>query len=398
MRSCYILVILAFSSQFVQAQTVEISTLPSNYTQNFNSLASSGLTNTWTNGATLNGWYARNEADVNNYTIYRAGSGSSSTTGLYSLGEDADRALGSLNQNASGDIAFGVLFENTSGLTINSVTIAFSSEQWSRVETNTKGFQRVQVAYRIANSIDVSAAGLFTDEFTDVPEAYLIAQDCTTVNTSEPLIGNDNSAQISVNLPIAFADGQELFLRFYDENVGDFDLVLGVDDLSVTFFTDAVDRISGTSDYNISSYLDAAIIADIPSEGDGISYLKVSEADYLSLEDLFADFYDTDYANAAIGASSYDYVIAEMEYNTRDYTVLRKESTSDYYWGTYVVNANPAQANTAILAPHPIRDFKTGSQAVAVFDLTQASELMVAGISRCTSTDKVECAGTTEIC
>ncbi|MDW8288603.1 MAG: hypothetical protein RMJ89_11085, partial [Flammeovirgaceae bacterium] len=57
------------------------------HSENFNSLASSGTSNPWTNGTTLNGWFLFRQptsAPVA-ITTYAAGNGSSGTGGFYSF-------------------------------------------------------------------------------------------------------------------------------------------------------------------------------------------------------------------------------------------------------------------------------------------------------------------------
>ena len=385
---------------FVWAQ-VSIGSLPDTYTQNFNSLASSGTSNTWTNGTTLNGWYARNTANVSDYTTYRAGTGSSSTTGLYSFGTAAgDRALGTLNQNASGDIAYGVLFENNSGSTVQSITVAFTAEQWRRVQTNTKGYQRVTLSYQVSGSVDVSASGLLTGSFTELVEGYLIAGDSTTLAASVELDGNDaaNRWAVSVNFPVSLANGQQFFLRFYDDNVGDLDAAVAVDDLSITFSASTVSRISATSDYGIGALLDAGIVDDIPDDTDGIAYTQVSSGDMTTLASLFSDFYGGNYSNAATTAATYNYLVSQVVANGVTYELLRKDNASTYYWGTYITNTVATQDCFALQAPHPRVDSKTGEQAAAVFELSQARDLMISGIDRCTSGTYVSCSGSTSVC
>lgn len=112
------------------------------HSENFNSLASSGTSNPWTNGTTLNGWFLFRQptsAPVA-ITTYAAGNGSSGTGGFYSFGTvAADRAFGGIGSGgtyfgspASGDVAGWIAFAatNNTGAPITSVTISFSGEQW----------------------------------------------------------------------------------------------------------------------------------------------------------------------------------------------------------------------------------------------------------------------------
>ncbi|MEL6538572.1 MAG: hypothetical protein AAFQ98_24340, partial [Bacteroidota bacterium] len=190
----------------------------------------------------------------------------------------------------------------------------------------------------------------------------------------------------------------QFFLRFYDDNVGDIDAAMAVDDLSVTFSAAAETRITATSDYGISAILDAGIIDDIPDDTDGIAYTEVSEADMSTLNTLFTDFYNGNYTDAATTAAGYTYELTQVTADGSTYYLLRQGQGSTHYWGTYVRNTTAAQDCLALQAPHPKKDFRTGKQAAAIFDLTQASEFMVAGISRCTSGETVLCAGSTARC
>ena len=370
------------------------------HTENFNSLSSSGTSNTWTNNSTISGWYATN-VSTGDYTTYRAGTGSSSTTGLYSFGTGSgDRALGSLNQNASGDIAHGILMENNSGSTLTEMTISFTVEQWRRVQTSSKGNQRVQLSFQIANSIDVSSSGILNGSFVNIPEGYLITPDSTTINASSALDGNlaANRVSVSVHYPISLPDADEIFIRFYDENASGLDKALAVDDLSIGFSTDARDEITATVGYGISNYLNEGIVTDIPTESDGIAYTKVSESNFTDLETLFDAYYSSDFSTTKTEASDFDYSLVDITADGEQFYVLRKESSSTYYWGTYVRKGVPGNDCITIQSPHPVKDTHTGTQGAAVFELVDGGDFMVTGISRCTSSEYSTCSGTTSIC
>jgi hypothetical protein len=70
---------------------ISITSLDFYYSENFNSLESSGTSNTWTDNSTIPGWYS-------NRIEYRASTGSSTTGALYSFGaaSSSERALGSV--------------------------------------------------------------------------------------------------------------------------------------------------------------------------------------------------------------------------------------------------------------------------------------------------------------
>src|SRR5689334_12062653 len=68
-----------FSSSFGQ---ISITSDGFQYSQDFSSLVSSGTDVAWSNGTTLNSWYATNASG--NLATYNAGSGGSTLPGLWS--------------------------------------------------------------------------------------------------------------------------------------------------------------------------------------------------------------------------------------------------------------------------------------------------------------------------
>src|SRR2546429_864655 len=88
-------------------------------TENFDSLASSGTSLTWTDNSTIPGWYATR-------TAYTVGTGSSNTGALYSFGVAGtnpitDRALGSVASGSTRTIFFAGKLTNHTGATITSL-------------------------------------------------------------------------------------------------------------------------------------------------------------------------------------------------------------------------------------------------------------------------------------
>lgn len=408
---------LLFSFTYLLAHTVcaqvSIDDISFVYGQDFDSLTVGLFYNPWSNGSTLAGWYAISEVYIDedenidesyaDFTQYKRGDGSSSSWALYSFGSDQndpDRALGTINQNDSQDIAFGLLMTNNTGATINSITLSYTAEQWRRVDSSTKGYQAIALGYQVSNDIDASSSGLLDGIFIDLPEGNLLSSDTTTLADAVKIDGNDpsNQSNVSITFPLSFNHSQELFIRFYDPNVSGLDAALAIDDLTISFSTDVSNNISATTEHSIFSYLEISAIQKIPSEDDGHSYIKVSENDYTDLESLFSDFYSGNHAAVSAKAQPFGYVLSLITADGTTYEVLRKENTSAYFWGTFVNNTTPTKACMAIEAPHPIKDAYTGSQAAWVFNDTGSAHFIVSGMSRCTSTDKVKCAGTTTIC
>jgi len=110
------------------------------YSQNFDTLATSGSANAWANDTTVSGWHLFNK-DSAAITTYSAANGSDNAGSFYSFGTTAssERALGGIGAGgsyfgspASGAIAgwIAVAFQNTSPHALTSFTLTFNGEQW----------------------------------------------------------------------------------------------------------------------------------------------------------------------------------------------------------------------------------------------------------------------------
>ena len=104
------LVVALLANGFYVGTAVAQEPIQPMYTQDFDTLTSSGTNNPWTDNLTLLGWYS-------NRTTYSAGTGSSNAGALYSFGStsSSERALGSVASGSTGTIYYGVrLTNNTS--------------------------------------------------------------------------------------------------------------------------------------------------------------------------------------------------------------------------------------------------------------------------------------------
>lgn len=114
----------------------------SSYSQNFDSLASSGTALSWNNDGTLPGWFLFRQPTNGPVAItsYVADSGSGNSGSFYSYGSTnaSDRALGGLGSggNYFGSPAAGALagwialaLTNSSGTTINALDLSFTIDQ-----------------------------------------------------------------------------------------------------------------------------------------------------------------------------------------------------------------------------------------------------------------------------
>ncbi len=217
---------------------VSIVSLGTPYAQNFNSLASTGISNTWTDDTTLTGWYSTR-------TIYLASSGTSTTGGLYSFGTvAADRALGSIGSNTAGDIYYGARLKNNTGALVTSLAVSYTGEQWRNGGNTTQ--HRLDFAYQTGTTMTSLTAGTWTD----VDALDFIGPIATA--TAGALDGNvaANRVALSSVVPVTISPGQEIMLRWKDANDAGNDHGLAIDDLSVVAFGVPVDVEPSVSSTN----------------------------------------------------------------------------------------------------------------------------------------------------
>jgi hypothetical protein len=197
--------------------------LSGSYAQDFDTLANSGSANVWADDGTLAGWYATEDE-------YRASTGSSTAGALYSFGDagSAERALGSLASGTTGTIHYGARFVNDTGLTVTSLTVTYTGEQW-RDSGNTSQ-HTLEFSFQVGATVDDLTSGTWTDvdalDFTG-PAAS---------GSSGALDGNAaaNRTTLSQAIAIAIPPGQEIMLRWTDVNDDGSDHGLGIDDLAIS--------------------------------------------------------------------------------------------------------------------------------------------------------------------
>jgi predicted extracellular nuclease len=197
--------------------------LSSAYSQNFNSLISSGTT-TWTDGSTLSGWYSTRSGTG---TSIIANDGSSNGGNLYSYGATStDRALGSVGSNGAGNFLWGARFFNDTGSTISTLYINYAGEQW---RNSAAAAQTVDFQYQLG------ATSLNTGSWTDFNPLDFTSP--VISGTAGPLNGNlsTNRTILSGSLSgLSLAAGQEIWLRWSDSNHTGNDHGLAIDDVQVS--------------------------------------------------------------------------------------------------------------------------------------------------------------------
>lgn len=192
------------------------------YTQDFDTLASSGASSTipadWT--------FA--ESGTANNTTYSAGTGSSTTGDTYSFGSSSstERALGGL-QSGSLVPTFGASFTNNVGVGLIHLSISYTGEQW-RLGTLDINADRLDFQY------STDATSLTSGTWVDFNSLDFSSPNNTT---SGELDGNatENQTNKSATLSnLSIANGSTFWIRWNDFNVAGSDDGLAVDNFSIT--------------------------------------------------------------------------------------------------------------------------------------------------------------------
>ncbi|BCS32211.1 hypothetical protein TBR22_A14210 [Luteitalea sp. TBR-22] len=195
------------------------------YTQNFDTLASTGTANT----TVPTGWEF-SESGSNANTTYRAGTGSDNTGDTYSFGATAnpERAFGGLRSGSLVPLV-GAQFTNGTGATITSLTISYTGEQW-RLGQNGTG----RAADRLDFQLSTNATSITTGTWVDYNG--LDVSSPVVAGTVGALDGNASANRLSVSSTItnlSIPNGATFWIRWADT-----DLIPGADDgLAIDDFT-----------------------------------------------------------------------------------------------------------------------------------------------------------------
>jgi hypothetical protein len=197
---------------------VIISSLCSPFTENFNTLASSGTSST-----TPAGWYF-SELNSSANVLYSAGTGGSNSGDTYSFGSstsDSDRSFGGL-RSGSLNPTVGAKYINNTGSTINALTVSYTGETW-RVGTASRS-DRLDFQY------STNATSLTTGTWTDVNNL-----DYTNPGQATGSGSLQHSTSISSEISsLSIANGATFWIRWSDIDATGADDGMGVDDFCIT--------------------------------------------------------------------------------------------------------------------------------------------------------------------
>jgi hypothetical protein len=219
------------------------------YSQNFDSLATTGTANAWANDVTLTGWHLfRQPAPGTAISAYGADTGGSNAGNFWSYGTtgSGERALGGLGSGgayfgspASGAVAgwIAASFDNASGQTLNQFSVGFDGEQWRNGGNTTA--QTMVFEYGFGSSF--GAVGIWT-----APGGLFDWASPVNTATAAAVVGNvaglaaGRGGAIS---GLSWNPGDRLWLRWTERNDAGNDHGLAIDHFSFSASGAAVDPV-----------------------------------------------------------------------------------------------------------------------------------------------------------
>jgi len=273
----------AFGTIFLD-DAFSVAAVNTAYTENFDSLAQSGNSSTtptaWTRAETL--------SSAN--TVYTANNGGSTTGDTYSYGttSQTDRALGGLR---TGSLAptIGAYFKNDTGSTINSLTIAYTGEEW-RLGTASRT-DRLDFQY------STNATSLTTGTWTDDDALDFTTPNTTTTGAKDGNNATNRTALTHTISGLSIATGATFWIRWTDFDASGADDGLAVDDFSITAGVNTpaltIDDLSqsegdsGTTTFNFNVHLSSpappAGVSFTINTADGTTNPATAGSDYVAI-------------------------------------------------------------------------------------------------------------------
>lgn len=226
MSSKFLVAAVALAAAASAQATVSVTSTAFNYSQSFDSLASTGST-AFVNDTTLVGWSLFRAAGTS--LAVASGTGSSNAGGFYSFGSagSSERALGSVASGSTGTLNYALALTNNSGVALNSFTLNFDGEQWRNGGVTAVHQLTVQYGFgaTYAGVTNWTAAGASFDFSSVVNTGTAAAVDGNTAGRVAGLGGT-----IATN----WAVGDTLWVRWTDiDNTGS-DHGLAIDNVSLT--------------------------------------------------------------------------------------------------------------------------------------------------------------------
>ena len=283
-------VLLRTAPMFADTGTgsISLTTVGSPVSENFNSLANTGTTNT-----TLpTGWYITEQGGgARDNEQYGADNGASTTGDTYSYGAtgSTERALGALR---SGTLIpfYGAKFTNNTGVAVTSLGVSYNGEEWrlgAAARTDRIDFQ-----------YSLNATDLTNGTYTDVDQLDFTTPNTVTAGAKDGnAAGNRTSISFTIS-GLSIANGASFFIRWTDLDPAGSDDGLAVDDFSLTpnpvgqptLSINDVTVFEGDAGATIASF---TVSLSVPAQAGGVTF-------DIGTQDNSATTADSDYVGRSL--------------------------------------------------------------------------------------------------
>lgn len=213
----------------VSKAQVSMTGTSGNYTQDFNTLPTSGSP-VWTDNTTLANWYSQ-RTGTGNTIIANAGGGIAGALYSFGTGTTTERALGTIGSGTPDDMAHGVLMQNNTGSALTSLTVTYTGEQWRNSAATA---QTMTFWYKVS-----STSFTALDPFVNGTWTAVTALDFVTpivAGTAGALDGDLPANRVTLSAPIpsiALANGEFIMLKWDDPDHTGTDHGIAIDDVSI---------------------------------------------------------------------------------------------------------------------------------------------------------------------
>ena len=217
---CAFLALTLMAAPLTSEAAVTIAALNTPYTENFDSLASSGTSSTVPLG------WAFFETGSSTNLLYTAGTGSSTTGDTYSFGAtgSGERAFGELT-SGSLNSTIGVGFTNGTGQPIDSLLVGYTGEVWRLGATGRTD--------RLDFQISLDATSLTTGVWTNVDALDFLSPATTPTGQKDGNLAANRTVLSSSITGLSINDGSTFWLRWTSTDATGNDDGLAVDDFSL---------------------------------------------------------------------------------------------------------------------------------------------------------------------
>jgi hypothetical protein len=209
----------------VPVAQAQVALTTTTYTQNFDTLATSGTSKALPSGWKLDERGSSTAGSDDAYATTNANTGTA-----YAFGTGSERALGSVTSGTATPILFGAFFTNALGSAIESISLSYFGEQW---RLGTASSDRLSFEYSL-NATSLSNGSWIAFNALDFAS---IKNGTGSGSASSALDGNaaGNRTEISATIAnLLIADGSGFAIRWTDRDVGGSDHGLAIDDLKLT--------------------------------------------------------------------------------------------------------------------------------------------------------------------